>query len=206
MADDNDGSITPPDSSESVTGKYSVLEALGLSDRMKAYAGASIGTKVTLAPPTTTLAEWDSPTDFRDIPSNLIKDYVTAPSDRRATALAKNRTWFVLLIGQDSKHPPLSLRIVGDIVLGRKAEGVNPDVDLNPYEPALHGVSRTHAMIRPTPDQLLLSDLGSTNGTLLNGQKLRPGRTENLTDQSVISLGKLHLKVRIMRRPDGNHS
>ena len=112
----------------------------------------------------------------------------------------------MLLISQDSKHPPLSLRIVGDIVLGRKAEGVNPDVDLNPYEPGLHGVSRTHAMIRPTPDQLLLSDLGSTNGTLLNGLKLRPGRTENLTDQSVISLGKLHLKVRIMHRPDGSHS
>ena len=204
MADNKEGNITPPAPSHSVTGKYSVLEALGLSSKMKAHAEANGGAKVAQAHPTITLAEWDSPSDFREIPSNLPRDYVTVPSDRRATALAKSRTWFVLLIGQDSKRPPLSLRIVGDIVLGRKAEGVNPDVDLNPYEPALHGVSRTHAMIRPTPDQLLLSDLGSTNGTLLNGQKLRPGRTENLTDQSVISLGKLHLKVRIMLRPDEN--
>lgn len=204
MAEDKGSSNSPPDSTKNVTRKYSALEALGLSGGKPSNARDSHGQSRQRASLTTTLASYDSPTDFREISDTQFKDYITVPSDHRTTALAKTRTWHVLLISQELKHPPLALRIMGDIVLGRKAEGVNPDIDLNPYEPGLHGVSRTHAMIRPTQDQLLLIDLGSTNGTLLNGMKLKSGRTGNVTDKSVISLGKLHFKVSIMRCPGDN--
>lgn len=203
MAVDRDPSSPPPDSKKNGARKYPSQEILGLSSRLQLCAGDSHDSKSQQSELTTTLANNDSPTDFREV-SEASLSYITVPSDHRTSVLAKTRTWHVLLISQDLKHPPLPLRIVGDVVLGRKAAGVNPDIDLNPYEPGLLGVSRTHAMFRPTHGQLLLTDLGSTNGTSLNGERLRLGRPGNVLDQSVISLGRLHFKVRIMRNPEEN--
>ena len=203
MTVDKDPSSPPRDSTKNVARKYPSLEILGLSSRLQLCAGDSHDSKSQHTERTTTLASSDSPTDFREI-SEVSLEYITVPSDHRTSALAKTRTWHVLLISQDLRHPPLPLRIVGDVVLGRKVAGVNPDIDLNPYEPSLLGVSRTHAMFRPTHHQLLLTDLGSTNGTSLNGKRLTLGRPGNVTDQSVISLGRLHFKVRIMRCAEEN--
>jgi len=146
----------------------------------------------------------DQTAAFGEVPVIPLENYLTVPSKPGAALISKARTWHVLLISSYAHHPPLALKIVGDVVLGRQTEGVEPDVDLGPFEPALYGVSRTHAMIRPTADQLLLNDLGSTNGTSLNGDKLELSRAGNITDQSVITLGKLHFKVYIVRRPEDN--
>ncbi|MET8653728.1 FHA domain-containing protein [Nocardia aurea] len=57
-----------------------------------------------------------------------------------------------------------------DILIGKRSvsQGVQPDIDLG-LAPADAGVSRTHAMLRLTPSALTITDLGSTNGTSLNG-------------------------------------
>jgi pSer/pThr/pTyr-binding forkhead associated (FHA) protein len=48
-------------------------------------------------------------------------------------------------------------------------------------------VSRAHALITCEDDKYFISDLGSTNGTLLNGSPLRS--RQRLTDGDVIRLG-----------------
>jgi len=57
-----------------------------------------------------------------------------------------------------------------DILIGKHSvsQGINPEIDLG-IAPADAGVSRTHATIHRTAAALTLTDLGSTNGTSLNG-------------------------------------
>ncbi|MBE2182951.1 MAG: FHA domain-containing protein [Anaerolineae bacterium] len=68
-----------------------------------------------------------------------------------------------------------------------------PDVDLTPYGALENGVSRVHAAIyrNDETDTLTLVDMGSANGTHLNGQRLMPDQPRVLRDGDEIRLGKL---------------
>jgi hypothetical protein len=68
--------------------------------------------------------------------------------------------------------------------------GRGTDCDLRLVDP---GVSRHHAELRVENDQVVLVDLGSTNGTFVNGQ---PIRRVALTDGTHISLGRTTLVFR----------
>jgi pSer/pThr/pTyr-binding forkhead associated (FHA) protein len=68
--------------------------------------------------------------------------------------------------------------------------GRGTDCDLRLVDP---GVSRHHAELRVEDDQVVLVDLGSTNGTLVNGQ---PVRRVTLTDGTSVTLGRTSLVFR----------
>jgi Protein of unknown function (DUF3662)/FHA domain len=68
--------------------------------------------------------------------------------------------------------------------------GRGTDCDLRLVDP---GVSRHHAELRVENDQVVLVDLGSTNGTFVNGQ---PVRRVALTDGTHVSLGRTTLVFR----------
>jgi Protein of unknown function (DUF3662)/FHA domain len=68
--------------------------------------------------------------------------------------------------------------------------GRGTDCDLRLVDP---GVSRHHAELRVEHDQVVLVDLGSTNGTFVNGQ---PVRRVALSDGTRISLGRTTLVFR----------
>ena len=68
--------------------------------------------------------------------------------------------------------------------------GRGTDCDLRLVDP---GVSRHHAELRVEHDQVVLVDLGSTNGTFVNGQ---PVRRVVLSDGTHISLGRTTLVFR----------
>jgi pSer/pThr/pTyr-binding forkhead associated (FHA) protein len=59
------------------------------------------------------------------------------------------------------------------------------------------GVSRRHAEVRREGDEVFLVDLGSTNGTMLNG---RPVERVRLTPGDRITCGR---SVLVYRRDDG---
>jgi pSer/pThr/pTyr-binding forkhead associated (FHA) protein len=66
--------------------------------------------------------------------------------------------------------------------------GRRPDVDV-----VLTGdsfVSGRHAAISYEGDGFIVTDLDSTNGTRLNGQKLAPNKPERLKDGDEIIMGK----------------
>src|SRR4051812_29457671 len=50
--------------------------------------------------------------------------------------------------------------------------GRHPDCDTAALFNGVPGVSRQHALIERAGDQYLLEDMGSRNGTLLNGERL----------------------------------
>jgi len=83
-----------------------------------------------------------------------------------------------------------------EYVLGREGqEQVVPDVNLNAYGAREKGVSRVHAALRRDHRQVLLIDLGSTNGTRLNGQTVTAHQAVKVENGDEIRLGKLMLKI-----------
>lgn len=128
--------------------------------------------------------------------------FVVLPARLAESPISWKPVWRFTLLSGDPLLSPIAVKAVGDVIVGRKVEGVNPDLDLTIYDTGLAGISRVHALIRPTEDQLQVSDLGSTNGTYLDGQRLRPGTTAALKDGSVLSFSKLHFMLRIIERPD----
>ena len=56
-------------------------------------------------------------------------------------------------------------------------------------------VSRHHARIYQVEDRLLVEDVGSTNGTFLNRQRLTPHLPHALREGDTLHLGRLQLSV-----------
>ena len=88
---------------------------------------------------------------------------------------------------------PLDIRLTDYMILGRadSSSPRQPDIDLTPFGALEKGVSRIHAAIEKSDDVLTLVDMGSSNGTHLNGQRLRPDQPRVLRDGDEVRLGKL---------------
>jgi hypothetical protein len=88
-----------------------------------------------------------------------------------------------------------------EFTLGRVAEGqpILPDVDLSPYEGYSQGVSRLHSAIKLNNQRVFITDLGSSNGTRVNSQKILPNVDYPLNHGDVISLGKFKIQVLIRK-------
>ena len=85
----------------------------------------------------------------------------------------------------------------GDTVtLGRFDLTDNPnEVDLTPYGAADRGVSREHAKIHMQDDSVYLTDLSSTNGTYLRGERLEPNTPVELHKGNEILFGRLAAQI-----------
>jgi len=81
--------------------------------------------------------------------------------------------------------------------LGRISEGqpIMPDIDLSPYQAYARGVSRLHAVLKRESSHVFLMDLGSANGTFVNGKRLNPNVDHSIANGDVIALGKLKIQV-----------
>ena len=87
---------------------------------------------------------------------------------------------------------PLIIPVEREITLGRRTpEQAPPTVDFTDHHGALLGVSREHAVIQPTARGYTITDLGSTNGTWVNGERLPAHKPRALVDNDQIRLGDL---------------
>jgi hypothetical protein len=82
------------------------------------------------------------------------------------------QSWISLNMIESGQILPLADRT--EFTLGRSAEGqpIVPDVDLSPHNAYANGVSRLHAALKLIKEQIVIMDLGSSNGTYLNGSRL----------------------------------
>lgn len=91
----------------------------------------------------------------------------------------------------------IHLPVKNEITLGRATEGqmIIPDIDLRPYNAYEAGVSRLHANLIISDSEVFIHDLGSANGTSLNGAKIDPHMNYSLKHGDRFSLGKLKIQV-----------
>ncbi|WP_448542537.1 FHA domain-containing protein [Roseiflexus sp.] len=93
---------------------------------------------------------------------------------------------------------PLPLPAASQAIIGRSdpVSKFYPDIDLNPYGALDQGVGRRHARIFVQGGQVLIEDLDSINGTLVNGQRVLPFQSRALADGDQITLGRMLLRFK----------
>jgi hypothetical protein len=93
----------------------------------------------------------------------------------------------------------LEVPLTRPVRLGRMdpSQNIYPEVDLTEYLALECGVSREHACISRRGGVVEVEDMASTNGTLLNGERLAPYLAVPLLDGDQLQLGKLLIEVRL---------
>jgi hypothetical protein len=149
--------------------------------------GTHLATGTTLA--TEPLSQQDLPTSEVDPWLHLIDQHQNAILPATATALR-------ITVARTGRQV-LLLFPIGEIDLGRSDPmcGIHPDVDLAPDGGFVEGVSRRHAKVVQTGNRIFIQDVGSTNGTFLNGKRIRPHLTYALREDDALQLGGLELRV-----------
>jgi hypothetical protein len=106
-------------------------------------------------------------------------------------------SWGSLHLLDTGQVIPLSSK--NEFTMGRISEGqpIMPDIDLSPYQAYAAGVSRLHAVIKRSGNRIIFIDLGSANGTYINGKRLSPNVEQALNHGDILALGKLKLQVLI---------
>jgi pSer/pThr/pTyr-binding forkhead associated (FHA) protein len=142
---------------------------------------------------------------FRDptviIPTSLadqLLEEVTVDSEQAVPSIPDDASLSLYLVETGEVIP---LEGLTEFTLGRSSEDqpILPDIDLAPYHAYDYGVSRLHASIQLGQPFALLTDFGSANGTLLNGQKMTPNKPYPITHGDIFSMGKMKIQLLVNR-------
>ncbi len=97
---------------------------------------------------------------------------------------------------------PIELKSSNKMVFGRLDTTApnKPDFDLTPYGAFEKGVSRLHAALVRHENSVTLLDLGSANGTAVNGKRLPVNQPRVLQDGDEITFGELSAHVYFRQR------
>jgi hypothetical protein len=103
--------------------------------------------------------------------------------------------WASLHLIESGQILPLADR--SEFTVGRvtDSQAIMPDIDLTPYQAYSSGVSRLHIVILREGLDVQIMDLGSANGTYLNGKRMKPNLKQALKHGDLISLGKLKIQI-----------
>lgn len=82
-----------------------------------------------------------------------------------------------------------------ELILGRSSSAADVDVDFNPFGASDKGVSRRHAKLERKDDLIMISDLGSANGTYIHRQIVGVGEERIVRDGDELMLGRLVINV-----------
>lgn len=150
--------------------------------------------------------EVDTRPEERPYQTAMLSGMKAPPAEKRASrgdtgVLAA--PWRLLVQIGVENPTTVGLEVRDAITIGRAdpSRGFVPDLDLTPYGGRSQGVSRRHAVIRQQDQRLFLEDLGSTNGTHLNGGEVQPGQLYRLHDGDQIDVGQTRLLIRFVRAP-----
>lgn len=129
--------------------------------------------------------------------------YQPIPDPSTISGMKGKNVWRIRFESVTEADHVFGLDINGDCTVGRGETGSLEHFNLNPYGAGDMGVSRRHAMLHPTPEKLYISDLGSTNGTRINGKSIGVNSPYSLNNGDILALGFLQFVVRIVQRPSG---
>ncbi len=129
-------------------------------------------------------------------PTGLLSPEILALEHRTRTQhVGKMKRYDVAVYVADLEEP-LIVSLVREVLLGRYGGSEQqPPIDLAAFEGLEHGVSRRHAMLRRFGPDVAIVDLGSTNGTWLNGVKVQPHQPVTLRSGDRLLLARLPLQI-----------
>lgn len=132
--------------------------------------------------------------DIESNPSQIPRGRQPIQSSELNFAESLNSLVTLHLVGHDAYIP---ITEEGEVILGRSSEGQSmiPDIDLGKFKAFQSGVSRMHAAIRLFNNQIMISDLGSSNGTSVNETKLEPYSPHPIKNGDTITLGRMRIEV-----------
>ncbi len=122
-------------------------------------------------------------------PSDLYRIYFGERPPSVELAAAK-------LIVMDTDSVQFPVAVENEVTIGRvdPHRGIRPDVDLSKFDPASR-ISRRHARITSRGSQFYIEDLGSANGTVINGRtRLKAQERYPLANGDVVKIGETTLK------------
>lgn len=146
----------------------------------------------------------------------LITEYVPAPYSSETEKLSKKHTssltaTFVLdddLITLIFQQYVQQMVITDKLYIGR---GIPKDMQLPVLDLSavafMGGISRIHALIVPfLPGKYQVMDMGSTNGTYIDGRRLAPYKMYYLADSCQLTLGRLTLHIQYGAAAEGDNA
>ena len=91
----------------------------------------------------------------------------------------------------------LELKEGKEYSIGRQYKGqpILPDIDLTPFKGYDWGISRLHASLRVVSEKVYVTDLGSSNGTWINGERISPNKPYELNNADIFLLGRLRVQI-----------
>jgi FHA domain-containing protein len=104
----------------------------------------------------------------------------------------------LLLYIEGNKRTTLKVPLTDRLLIGRSDQDspAVPGLDLAPYSGEAGGVSRNHAALIYEDEGVFIEDLGSTNGTRLNGLQLAPHEPYRLRSGDELEFGSIRITVR----------
>ena len=89
------------------------------------------------------------------------------------------------------------------MIIGRMdpEQDVYPDIDLGPYNADELGVSREHMVLKLDEERIVAVDNGSSNGTFLNNNRMKPNEDYPIRDGDEIQLGLMKVKIELLMNP-----
>lgn len=120
------------------------------------------------------------------------------PAPLRATGPLDEELPWVIEFRVVGTASTIQVQVQEAMTIGRSdpQRGVYPDVDLGPHGAQHRGVSRQHAVIIARENRIAVKDLGSVNGTRLNGRVMTPDQEYRLRHGDELEVGELKLQVR----------
>lgn len=120
------------------------------------------------------------------------------PAPLRATGPLDEELPWVIEFRVVGTASTIQVQVQEAMTIGRSdpQRGVYPDVDLGPHGAQHRGVSRQHAVVIARENRIVVKDLGSVNGTRLNGRVMTPDQEYRLRHGDELEVGELKLQVR----------
>jgi pSer/pThr/pTyr-binding forkhead associated (FHA) protein len=97
----------------------------------------------------------------------------------------------------------LDIPLHEELMIGRRTslQDGQVDVDLTPFGGQALGVSRYHALIQVVDNRVFIKDMGSTNGTKLNGNRLESLLPYRLHHGDTLRFGHLEVRIHLIDIP-----
>ena len=118
--------------------------------------------------------------------------------EKSSTELHRDDLKEFVLDGRDEDGIRYLLRISGDKLLGDTGVVIGRNPKDSPYIINHADVSRKHARMKVMKNRVFIEDLGSTNGTSVNGQSIEEKGPVSVDSGDQIIIGSVVMNLRVL--------